>query len=395
MYQRSEYQTLASRLKEPRKFIQVVMGPRQVGKTTLVRQVVSTLSFPSKIESADNVASTQNQWIATVWNEARNRVRIERLERFVLVIDEIQKISNWSEAVKHEWDYDTWHEVPIVVVLLGSSRVMLERGLSESLMGRFEEIRMTHWSYEEMHDAFGFSLSDYIYFGSYPAAADFIADATRWEQYIGGAIIDATINKDILMNSPIGKPALLRQTFELGCSYSGELLSLTKMVGSLQDAGNTTTLTGYLNLLSDSGLLCALQKFSFDASRRRASVPKFQVFNNALYSFNRPLEKEAAMADSRLWGRYVESAVGAHLVSRSFAEGYHVYYWREGNREVDFVLEYKGRIALIEVKSNAERTNAGLEYLREHYHPHFSCIVGEGGIPLETFLRHSPKEYLV
>ncbi len=371
------------------------MGPRQVGKTTMVRQVLSAASVPHKAESADNVASTQNQWIGTVWNEARNRIRVEHLNDFVLVIDEIQKITNWSEAVKREWDYDTWHEIPIKVVLLGSSRVMLERGLSESLMGRYEEIRMSHWSYREMKDAFGFSLADYVYYGAYPAAASLKDDSSRWEQYVGGSIIDATINKDILMNSPIGKPALLRQTFELGCAFSGELLSLTKMVGSLHDAGNTTTLTGYLNLLADSGLLCALQKFSFDASRRRASIPKFQVFNNALYTFFRPLGKDVAMTDSRQWGRYVESAVGAHLVSRSFVDGYRVCYWREGNREVDFVLEYKGRIALIEVKSNNEPTNAGLEYLREHYHPHFSCIVGESGIPLEEFLSHSPKEYLV
>ena len=282
MYKRVQYQTITKRLKEPRHFLQVVLGPRQVGKTTVIKQVVNDLNLPYQIYSADSIPATQTSWISDCWNTARVQMRVEKLSEFILIIDEIQKIKNWSEVVKKEWDADTFNDINMKVVLLGSSRVLLEKGLSDSMMGRFEEIRMTHWSYPEMRDAFNMSLEQYLYFGGYPGESFLIADEERWGQYITGAIIDATINKDILYDSPISKPALLRQTFELGTSYSGEIVSLTKMVGALQDAGNTTTLAGYLNLLGDSGLLTGLQKFAMDKARQRASAPKFQVFNNAL-----------------------------------------------------------------------------------------------------------------
>ena len=239
MYKRAEYHVIKSRLEEPRKFIQVVMGPRQVGKSTVVKQVLQDLNLPYQQFSADSVPAGNTSWVSDCWAAVRSLKASKGWDSIILVIDEIQKISNWSEAVKKEWDDDTFHDRNIKVLLLGSSRVMLERGLSESLGGRFEEIRMTHWSYPEMRDCFGFTLDQYIYYGGYPGAASLIHDDDRWEQYIQSSIIDATINKDILMNTPISKPALLRQTFELGASYSGELLSLSKMLGSLQDAGNT------------------------------------------------------------------------------------------------------------------------------------------------------------
>ena len=217
-----------------------MLGPRQVGKTTVIKQVVNDLKIPYQIYSADSIPATQTSWISDCWNTARVQMRVENLPEFILIIDEVQKIKNWSEVVKKEWDADTFNDINMKVVLLGSSRVLLEKGLSDSMMGRFEEIRMTHWSYPEMRDAFGISLEQYLYFGGYPGAVFLIEDEERWAQYINGAIIDATINKDILYDSPISKPALLRQTFELGTAYSGEIVSLTKMVGALQDAGNTT-----------------------------------------------------------------------------------------------------------------------------------------------------------
>lgn len=278
------------------------------------------------------------------------------------------------------------------VVLLGSSRVLLEKGLSDSMMGRFEEIRMTHWSYPEMRDAFNMSLEQYLYFGGYPGAAFLIEDEERWGQYINGAIIDATINKDILYDSPISKPALLRQTFELGTSYSGEIVSLTKMVGALQDAGNTTTLAGYLNLLGDSGLLTGLQKFAMDKSRQRASAPKFQVFNNALKTVYNDLTFKEAILNRKEWGRIFESAIGAHIVSNAFTGNYEVFYWREKDKEVDYILKKKNRIVAIEVKSNSEMYNAGLEEIRKMYQPYASFVVGEGGMKAEQFLSINPAK---
>ncbi len=284
MYKRKVYDTIIKRLEERRMFIQVIMGPRQIGKSTVIRQVLDDLDKPSLFYSADTIPCTSSTWISECWANARLQMRAQGLEEMILVIDEIQKLKNWSEYVKKEWDADSLNHINLKVILLGSSRVLLEKGLAESLMGRYEEIRMSHWSYPEMREAFNMSLEQYIYYGGYPGAAQLIEDEERWANYVNGAIIDATINKDILMDSPISKPALLRQTFELSVAYSGKILSLTKMLGALQDAGNTVTLAGYLNLLGDSGLVTGLQKFSVDMARKRASIPKYQVYNNALLS---------------------------------------------------------------------------------------------------------------
>ena len=385
MYKRAEYQVITERLKEPRKFIQVVMGARQIGKSTVVKQVLQDLDMPYRLFSADNVPATNNAWISDCWAAARSLKESRGWESVVLVIDEIQKIANWSEAVKKEWDDDTFHGRNIKVLLLGSSRVLLEKGLSESLAGRFEEIRMSHWRYREMQECFGFSLDQYMFYGGYPGAATLIGDEDRFGQYIQSAIIEATINKDILMDTPISKPALLRQTFELGAAYSGELLSLNKMLGSLQDAGNTVTLAGYINLLDESGLLCGLQKFSIDMARRRASIPKLQVYNNALKMVYSPLAFEQAILDRKSWGRIFESAIGAYLVNQAFVHRFEVFYWRERDDEVDFVLRKKGAVVAIEVKSNAEKRTEGLDKFRKLFHPQTAFIVGDGGISAEDF----------
>lgn len=386
MYKRAEYQTIKERIKESRKFIQVVMGARQIGKSTVVKQVLNDLDEPYRMFSADNVPTTNSAWIADCWAAARSLKENKGWDSIVLVIDEIQKITNWSEVVKKEWDADTFNDTNIKVLLLGSSRVLLEKGLSESLAGRFEEIRMTHWSYQEMKECFGFTLDQYIFYGGYPGAASLIHDEDRFSQYIQSAIIEATINKDILMDTPISKPALLRQTFELGAAYSGEILSLNKMLGSLQDAGNTVTLASYIHLLNESGLLCGLQKYSIDIARRRASIPKLQVYNNALKMVYNPLSFENALVDRKSWGRIVESCIGAYLVSQAFVHRFEVFYWRERDDEVDFILRKKGSVVAIEVKSNAEIKTAGLEKFKQLFQPSKAFIVGDGGISIEDFL---------
>ena len=386
MYKRAEYQIIKNRLEEQRKFIQVVMGARQIGKSTVVKQVLKDISIPFQLFSADNVPATNSAWISNCWAAVRSLKENNGWNCVILVIDEIQKIANWSEVVKKEWDEDTFHDCNIKVLLLGSSRVLLEKGLSESLAGRFEEIRMSHWSYSEMRDCFGFSVDQYLYYGSYPGAATLVEEQDRFQQYIQSAIIEATINKDILMDTPISKPALLRQTFELGAAYSGNLLSLNKMLGSLQDAGNASTLAGYINLLEESGLLCGLQKYSIDTARRKASIPKLQVFNNALKMVYTPVTFEQVLLDRKAWGHIFESGIGAYLVSQGFVHRFEVFYWRERNDEVDFVLRKKGSIIAIEVKSNAEKKTGGLEKFRELFAPRAAFIVGDGGISVEDFL---------
>lgn len=385
MYKRPEYQVITQRLKEPRRFIQVVMGTRQVGKTTVVKQVLQDLDAPYMLYSADNVPATNSGWISNCWTAVRLLKENNGWDSIVLVIDEIQKIPNWSEVVKKEWDNDTFNDCNIKVLLLGSSRVLLEKGLSESLAGRFEEIRMSHWGYQQMKECFGVTLDQYIFYGGYPGAACLYDDLDRYRQYIQSSIIDATINKDILMDTPISKPALLRQAFELGAAYSGCLLSLNKMLGSLQDAGNTATLAGYFRLLDECGLLCGLQKFSIDMARRRASIPKLQVYNNALKTVYNSMSFEQAIADRKAWGHIFESAVGAYLVSRAFIDRFEVFYWREQNDEVDFVLRKNDTIVAIEVKSNAEKRTSGLDKFRRLFNPQAAFIVGDGGIGAEEF----------
>ena len=387
MYKRSEYKVIKSRMEEPRRFIQVVMGPRQIGKSTVVKQVLKDIKTPYQFFSADNIPASDQAWLSNIWESTRALLKGGGHESIILVIDEIQKIQNWSEVVKKEWDLDSFHDRNIKVLLLGSSRVLLEKGLSESLAGRFEEIRMSHWSFGEMQECFGFSLEQFVFYGGYPGSASLIEDEDRFQQYIQSSIIDATINKDILMDTPIGKPALLRQTFELGASYSGSLLSLTKMVGSLQDAGNTSTLAGYLGLLNDSGLLVGLQKYSVDAARKRASIPKLQVYNNALKTIYNGMTLEQVVADRKAWGHIFESAVGAYIVNEAFKHRFEVTYWREGNEEVDFVLKKNNSIVAIEVKGNAEKRTVGLDEFKKKFKPLNAFIVGSEGVRPEDFLK--------
>lgn len=393
MYQRKQYNTLYSRMREKRRFIQVIMGPRQVGKSTLMKQVVNALDIPFVFYPADAVPATQLSWISDCWNAARAKMRVEGLGELILVIDEIQKITGWSEVVKKEWDTDTFYDVNLKVILLGSSRVMLDKGLADSLEGRFERIILSHWSFAEMRDAFGFTLDQFIYYGAYPGAAELIGDEDRWRDYITGSIVDATINKDILVNEKIAKPALLRQTFELSAAYSGMELSYNKMIGQLQDAGNTTTLAGYLNLLSQAGLVCALNKYAVDLARKKNSVPKHQVYNNALKNIYCEKPFADAVQDRALWGRLFESAIGAHIMSYAYAGDYRVFYWRtKPGCEVDYVLEKKGRVIAIEVKSNSAPGNDGLSEFKVQYKPFLALVVGDGGMKAEDFLSINPAD---
>lgn len=378
-------------MQEKRRFIQVITGPRQVGKSTLMKQVVNALGIPFVFYPADAVPATQLNWVSDCWEAARAKMRVQGLKELILVIDEIQKITGWSEVVKKEWDTDTFNDVNLKVILLGSSRVMLDKGLSDSLQGRFERIILSHWSFSEMRDAFGFTLDQYVYYGAYPGAAELIGDEDRWRDYITGSILDATINKDILVNEKIAKPALLRQAFELSSAYSGKELSLTKMIGQMQDAGNTTTITGYLNLLSQAGLVCGLNKYAVDLARKKNSVPKHQVYNNALKSIYCEKPFPEAVQDRPLWGRLFESAIGAHIMSYAYAGDYKVYYWRTNpGCEVDYVLEKKGRVVAIEVKSNDSPGNKGLAQFKAQYQPYLALVVGEGGMQAEDFLSIDP-----
>lgn len=387
MYIRPFYTIVRERLLEPKNKMQVIAGPRQVGKSTLVEQVCRSLELPSFVFNADAIPADDNDWIRRVWESVRIQVRSQSLPEAILVIDEIQKLKQWSEVVKREWDADIRDEVPIKVLLLGSSRLLLRKGLTESLAGRYELIRMGHWSYPEMRDAFGFTLEQWVYFGGYPGAAGYIADMRRWKKYIKDSLVAPAIEKDVIMTTNIYKPALMKQLFELGCSYSSEQISLTKLLGQLQDAGNVTTLSSYLEVLGQCNLLTGLHKYAFDEARKRQSVPKILTYNNALMTAYRGKGLERDMADPMAWGRWIESAVGAYLLDFAEEQDAHVYYWRDRSDEVDFIVEYQGDVVAIEVKSGRRGMNSGLPEFVRRYHPHRSFVAGTDGIPFATFFQ--------
>jgi len=392
-FQRPQATTLATRLAEPRRFMQVVAGPRQVGKTTLVQQVTETLRSPVRQASADEPGLRSPDWIAQQWEAARLAMGDEASA--VLVLDEIQKIPGWSETVKRLWDEDTRARRPLKVVLLGSAPLLIAQGLTESLAGRFEVIPLSHWSFSEMQAAFGWSLEEYLFYGGYPGAAPLIGEPTRWARYVFDSLIETSISRDVLLLTRVDKPALLRRLFELACRYSGQVLSYTKMLGQLQDAGNTTTLAHYLELLAGAGMVCGLPKYAGDVARSRASSPKLQVLNTALMTVSAGITLEDAVADREFWGRLVESAVGAHLANAAMRGECRLHYWRERNHEVDFVVQAGRRLVAIEVKSGrAPQAHPGMVAFVEAFRPQRTLLVGGDGIALEDFLSQPASHWL-
>jgi predicted AAA+ superfamily ATPase len=384
-FRRPQSAVLAARLAEPRRFIQVVAGPRQVGKSTLVQQVTDTLALPVRQASADEPTLRGADWIAQQWEAAR--LSIADAKGAVLVLDEIQKIPGWSETVKRLWDEDTRARRPLKAVLLGSAPLLIAQGLTESLAGRFEVLPLSHWSYAEMRAAFGWPVDAYVFYGGYPGAAPLIGEPARWARYVLDSLIETSISRDVLLLTRVDKPALLRRLFELACRYSGQVLSYTKMLGQLQDAGNTTTLAHYLELLAGAGMVCGLPKYAGDAARSRGSSPKLQVLNTALMTAASGYTLAEARADREFWGRLVESAVGAHLANAAMRGECALHYWRERNHEVDFVVQAGRRLTAIEVKSGrAPQAHPGTAAFVQAFKPKRTLLVGGDGIALDDFL---------
>ena len=402
-FQRPQVNTLCQRLAEVPRRIITLFGPRQTGNTTIARQALRQIDLRSRylaVDEPDTVdfripsaagatfplsQERNTHWLVRNWEEAR--VEAERSPGgFVLVFDEIQQIPRWSETVKGLWDADRARDCPLRVVILGSAPLLMQSGLSESLAGRFETIRVAHWSFKEMSEAFDFDLLTYLYFGGYPGAAGTIRDPERWRAYVLGALVEPNIERDILSMTRVDKPALLKRLFELGAVHSGQILSYTKMLGHLQDAGNTTTLARYLDLLANAGLLAGLPKYANQPQRRRASSPKLNVLNTALMTAGSGYSFTEAQADRSFWGRIVESAAGAHLLNTATTD-IRLYYWRDNSNEVDFVIRRGPRVVAIEVKSGEKPTALrGMDEFERRFKPCCSLLVGEGGVPLNEFL---------
>lgn len=387
MYQRQHLNILTSRMAEPRRRMQIVMGPRQVGKSTLVGQFTEGISVPFDFFAADGVNRFDSSWIPNKWQQVRMRMDIHSEQEHILIIDEVQKIRGWSEQVKKEWDEDSRSHRNLKVILLGSSRLLLQKGLEESLEGRFETIKMGYWDWQEMHEAFGFSMDEYVYFGGFPGLAPDIQDEDRWRNLMEDSIISPILTRDILEIEEIRNPALLRQVFELACIESAKELSLTKMQGTM-NCGTVPTIKNYLDILNKSMIVQPLQNYSSSIVKEKQSVPKMQVFNNAFRNRFGTFSFDEARVDPAEWGRLVESAVGAHLANRAMTDDYELFYWRnERRQECDYVLRKGQALVAIEVKSGSVDKTVGFEKFKEQFADKVTAafIVGPQALPLEDF----------
>ncbi len=392
-FKRHKVDVLFDRLLASQPFIQVVTGPRQVGKTTALLQVIEKWPGPTLFATADAPAPPAPEWIEQNWRTAE--IKSEEQKPTLLVLDEIQKVHGWDESVKYFRDQSKYQDNPIRVILCGSSSLQIQTDLTESLAGRFELVPMTHWSYTEMRDCFDWDMNTYLYYGGYPGAASLIQDPERWANYIQQSLVETAIGKDILLLHRVEKPALLRQLYALSCDYAGQVVSYQKLVGQLHDAGNTTTLAHYQRLLEGAFLISGLPKWHGTQLRSRASSPKWQPRNTALVTSQSGLRLEQWRQDQARWGRLVEIAVGTHLINQAEEKDYTVHYWRERNKEVDFIISSKNRLAALEVKSGAfTKPHAGLQLFQKRWPEAKTWIIGPNGLDLKDFFTTDLMELL-
>jgi predicted AAA+ superfamily ATPase len=392
-YERPLLSTLRTLLSRPTPVIHALIGPRQVGKTTIARQIQETIGFPSIYATADSPVPLDAAWIETHWRRAVAEGASSG-KPVLLILDELQKVRGWSETLKMYWDNRSTGQ-DIRVLILGSSALLMQEGLSESLAGRFFLHRCSHWSFAECHEAFGWNLEQWIYFGGYPGAASFVEDETSWKRYIADSLIETVLARDVLQMSKVAKPVLLRHLFALAATLPAQSVSYTKMLGQLHDAGNTTTLAHYLKLLESAFLASGLELFSRGVQRKRGSSPKLILWNNALVNALSTRSFADSLADTVWWGRLVENAVGAHLCNSLTSVEYSVTYWREGDHEVDFVIARGRDIWAIEVKSGRSGKAAGLTRFRDRYPEARTLLVGAQGIPLEEFFTKNIEVWLI
>jgi predicted AAA+ superfamily ATPase len=371
-----------------KRLLHILIGPRQVGKTTAAHQIEAQWHGPVIFASADAPLPPGPEWIRHFWEQAA------RQKNSLLIIDETQKVKGWAEIIKSLWDEHSEKPDCPAVILLGSSSLLIQKGLSESLAGRFFLYRITHWTYPEMQKAFGFSLDKWIFFGGYPGAASFCDDFEKWSSYVRDSLIETVLVKDVFQLQNINKPALLRHLFMLSATFPAEILSYTKMLGQLQDAGNTTTLSHYITLLEAAYLVSGLELYKKDAKAKRGSSPKLILWNNALITALSGIDYNHARNDNSYWGRLVENAVGGYLLNNLAGISYRFFYWRQGADEVDFIVQSPHSTWAIEVKSGKPKRATGLEKFRSIFPECKSLIIGQNSISLEEFFSNHPKEIL-
>ena len=390
-YERAAVHDVLASLSKNRNLLHILVGPRQVGKTTASIQISRKWPGPVLRESADQPLPPGPEWIRTHWE----RATAKRGEGVLLILDEVQKVFGWSEIVKSLWDAERTEGKPIHVLLLGSSSLLMQKGLSESLSGRFLLFRCSHWDFREMKAAFEMEFDQWIFYGGYPGSVSLIDDQEMWAGYIRDSLIETVISRDVLQLQNVTKPSLLRHLFFFAASAPAQVVSYNKMLGQLVDAGNTTTLAHYLHLLGSAYLLRGLEKFRGGTVKKRGSSPKLVLLNNALVSGSSAYRLNEALEDHVWWGRLVENAVGACIYHSLQGLPWELMYWREGNYEVDYVVQTPRKLLAIEVKSKRPRSLSGLKSFCEHWQDAVPVVIGPGGIPLEEFFLSDPRTLLL
>lgn len=383
-FRRPVVSTLVSRMNETRRYIQMLIGPRQTGKSTAIRQALEQVDLPRHIALA-SIDSSSRDWLRAQWVQARNLVTPDSPSA-LLVIDEVQLVDQWSAAVKELWDEDAWSGIDLRVMLSGSSSPLMQKGLTEGLTGRFEVIRSTHWSFAECREAFGYTLDEFLCFGGYPGSAPLRQDQQRWLAYMNDSVIDPSIAKDVIALDAVRKPALMRKLFQIGAPYSGQELSYRKILGQMDDAGNTTTIAHYLDLLGSAGLLRGLQKYDSKLIREKASSPRLMVYDTSLMTATYGPYRDFLLTDPERKGHLVESAVGAYLLAQANERRFDVHWWREGTSEVDFVISQAGESVAVEVKSGRVKSLKGLTAFVNRFPEARTLVVGSAECPLERLL---------
>ena len=345
---------LAQSLRAKDPLIQIVLGPRQVGKTTGVKQLLQKYAENHCLYfSADGAISQAPSWLIDKWYTAKSISKVK-----LLIIDEIQNIENWSATLKQLWDEQVDENKSLKVILLGSSSLSIQKGLQESLAGRFQVHQVFHWNFEESKEAYNLSFEEFLTFGGYPGSYRFIEKPDEWVSYIKHSIIDPVIGKDILSQTRVKSPALFKQCFEIATSYPAQEISYTKLLGQLQDRGNTDLVKHYLQNFEGAFLLKELFKYTNKPTLTRSSSPKLLPMCPALYTINLDAQLNATER-----GRSFECVVGAAL--QRFPGN--VYYWRERNYEIDFIYKYGKKLIGIEVKSGAIKSTKGLEKFKAKF----------------------------
>ncbi len=394
---------LARRLAEPAPGrIQLLAGPRQVGKTTLLLELAERHGKVAIYAAADGPEAALPGFWERLWSRAEGTASTEG--RALVLLDEAHVLHDWAGHLKREWDRLRRGKLPVQVVATGSSALRLAHGSRESLAGRFERITLTHWSASSLAEVFGVPPTEackiLVEMGSYPGAFEFRKDSPRWSAYVRDAILEPAVGRDILALAAVRKPALLRQVFGVAASAPTQILSLQKIQGQLQDRGALETIAHYLALLEEAFLVATLQKHSTRPARQRSAPPKVVPLNNALLAVMDPRGIPDRTREPERWGVWVENACLAH----AWNAGQRVNYWREEPLEVDGVLEGGWGAWAIEVKTGRISASdlKGLgEFVRRHpkFRPLIVCdddarrVAERAGfetVPWTDFLLHGP-----